>query len=144
MSGYRSPAILDTDVASYTLKAVPIGWDYRELIAPYEAYIAFVTAAQLLCGAERRDWGSRRRLELDIFLAGCPVIPFRVGMERLFARLMIERERAGRRLEESDAWIATTAIFHEIPLVTHDGDFIGTPGLRIITASDAHTARRLQ
>ena len=56
-------------------------------------------------------------------------------MERLYARVMIDRERAGKRLEMTDGWIATTAIYYEVPLVTHDSDFVGTPGLRIITAS---------
>jgi hypothetical protein len=56
-------------------------------------------------------------------------------MERLFAQVMHERESIGRPLAFSDALTATTAVFHEVPLVTHDADFVHTRGLRIITAS---------
>jgi hypothetical protein len=65
-------------------------------------------------------------------------------MERLYAQVMVDRERMGKRLEKADGWIATTAIYHDVPLVTHDGDFVGTRGLRIITASAEARAAQLR
>ncbi len=56
-------------------------------------------------------------------------------MEKLFAQVTHERERTGKRMEYPDAWTATTALFYDMPLVTHDGDFLETRGLHIITAS---------
>ena len=65
-------------------------------------------------------------------------------MDRLYAKVMSDRERAGKRMEKADGWIATTAIYYDLPLATHDGDFLGTRGLRIITASAEVRAAHLQ
>ena len=144
MSNAKPIAVLDTDVASYLLKGVPIGWEYLALLRSYRASVSFITAAELLLGAERRGWGARWRLQLDLLLAQCSILPFKERMEHLYARVMVERERAGKRLEKMDGWIATTAIYYDAPLVTHDSDFVGTPGLRIITASEEARAAQLR
>ncbi|MEJ1966651.1 MAG: PIN domain-containing protein [Gammaproteobacteria bacterium] len=81
---------------------------------------------------------------LFLFLAGCPIIPFHEGMGRLYAQVMLDRERMGKRLEKADGWIATTAIYYGLPLVTHDRDFVGTRGLRLITASEEARAAQLR
>jgi predicted nucleic acid-binding protein len=135
MSDPKPIAVVDTDVASYLLKGVPIGFEYCKLLQGYQTSMAFVTAAELLFGAARRTLGRRRLLHLELFLTECPIIPFKVGMERVYAQLMIDRQRIGKPMDKADAWIATVAIYHSLPLVTHDANFVGTPGLRIITAS---------
>ena len=43
-----------------------------------------------------------------------------VELARVCGRLLAERERAGRTMEEFDAWIAATAIRHDIPLATNN------------------------
>ena len=144
MNSVKPVAVLDTDVASYVMKGVPIAWEYLTLLHGYQPGIAFITAAELRFGAERRDWGTRRRLRLDLFLQECLILPHEEGMARVYANVMANRERVGRRLEKADGWIATTAIYHKVPLVTHDSDFVGTPGLRIITASTEARAAQLR
>jgi predicted nucleic acid-binding protein len=144
MNSTKPIAIVDTDVASNLLKGTSIGCEYFGLLHGYRAAVAFVTAGELLFGALRRRLGPRRQLHLDLFLTECPIIPFEEGMERLYAQVMLDRERTGRRLEMADGWIATTAVFHDVPLVTHDKDFLGTRGLRIITASDEVRAAQLR
>jgi tRNA(fMet)-specific endonuclease VapC len=136
MSSARPIAILDTDIASYMLKGVTVGWEYLRLLRGYQSNVAFITAAELLFGAARKDLGPRRLAHLERFLAECPIIPFKPGMERVYARIMAEREEIGKPMEKPDAWIATVAMYHDAPLVTHDGNFAHTRGLRVITASD--------
>ena len=136
MSKARPIAILDTDIASYLLRGATVGWEYLRLLRDYQACVAFVTAAELRFGAARRDLGPRRLAHLERFLAECPVIPFKVGMDHVYARLMADREKIGKPMEKSDAWIATVAMYHDAPLMTHDGNFAHTRGLRVITASD--------
>jgi predicted nucleic acid-binding protein len=42
--------------------------------------------------------------------------------------------RKGRPIQTADAWIATTALMHSIPLVTHNpDDYAGVDGLTIIS-----------
>ena len=48
------------------------------------------------------------------------------------ARLRYERERSGRRLNTTGAWIAATAIMIDCPLAPHDGDFLDIPDLAVI------------
>lgn len=135
MKGSKGIAVLDTDVASLMLKGLPLGAEYKMLVRGYDLHLSFATAAELRVCANRNRLGARRRLYLDLFLVECPVIPYCEGMERLFAQVVDERRSIGRRLEFADALTATTALFHGVPLVTHDADFVDTRGLRIITAS---------
>lgn len=52
-----------------------------------------------------------------------------------WAEVMVAARRAGRRLETADAWIAATAALDSAPLITHNGnDYLGVPGLKVITA----------
>ena len=117
------------------LKGPPLGAEYRRLTHGYDLHLSFATAAELRVWANRNRLGARRRLYLDLFLVECPVLPYCAGMEWLFAQVMHERESMGRPLAFPDALTATTALFHGVPLVTHDADFVDTRGLRIITAS---------
>lgn len=42
--------------------------------------------------------------------------------------------RRGRRIECADAWIAATALLHDVPLVTHNrGDYAGVTGLNLLS-----------
>jgi predicted nucleic acid-binding protein len=131
---HKGFAIADTNVISYALKRESLAIQYAQLLTGYDIRISFVTCAELHRWAERDNWGSRRRALLKVFLSDYKVVPYSKGMEEVFARITTERQRAGRRLENSDAWIATTAIYHDVPLATHDADFVDTAGLRIITA----------
>ena len=134
--------IADTNIVSYAMKQFSIAQDYRQLLIGYEVHISFVTAAELHYWAKKDRWGVPRYLQLKRFLDQCPVVPFSRGMEEVFAEVMAERQRIGRRIERADAWIATTALYYDVPLVTNDEDFVHTRNLRIITTSaTVRTAR---
>jgi len=136
MSSVRPIAVIDTKIASYLLKGATVGWEYLRLLRGYQSNVAFITAAELRFGAARRDLGPRRLANLERFLAECPALPFKPGMERVYALIMADRDKIGKPMEKSDAWIATVAMYHDLPLVTHDSNFAHTRGLRVITASD--------
>jgi predicted nucleic acid-binding protein len=63
------------------------------------------------------------------------MIPCTAGIPERFAKVIVERDRAGRPILRDDAWIAATALHHDLPLVTHDTNFLGTEGLRVISAN---------
>ncbi|MGO4616535.1 type II toxin-antitoxin system VapC family toxin [Nocardia sp. 2YAB30] len=47
--------------------------------------------------------------------------------------LLVSRLRAaGRKVPINDSWIAATALAHDIPIVTQDGDYDAMPGLQVI------------
>src|SRR4051812_34897428 len=108
MSVAKPIAMVDTDVVSYLLKGDAIAWEYSRLLQGYKSAVSAITAGELRFGSLRRDIGPRRMLHLNEFLAECLVIPIAAGMDRVYAEVMFERQRMGRRLEKADGWIATT------------------------------------
>ncbi len=101
---------------------------YSDLLERFDCPLSRSRTPQL---GESGQWGARRRLDLRILLSRFPVIRCTPGVPELFAKVTAERERAGGRMTPDDAWIAATAIHHDIPLVTHDENFLNTNGLRI-------------
>lgn len=130
MDGGR--VIADTNVVSYLMKGAQLGQRFKPHLAGKIVGIAFVTVAEMHYGAERANWGEKRRRELEEHLKNFVVLPYSNDIAKVYARVVVERERAGRPISWPDAWIAATAIWHDIPLVTHDGDFAGVSGLKLI------------
>jgi predicted nucleic acid-binding protein len=127
--------LADTNIISYVFKRQPLGTRYNHLLIGREVRLSFVTVAELNSWAEDNNWGARRRLELRIFLSRFPMVPCTAGIPELFAKIMADRQRAGRPMLPDDGWIAATAMYHDLPLVTHDANFLGTEGLRVISAN---------
>lgn len=127
--------LADTNIISYAFKRLPLGDQYSRLLTGREVRVSFTTVAELHTWAEKDSWGARRRLEMQVFLARFPMIPCTAGIPERFAKICIERERIGRPILPDDAWIAATALHHDLPLVTHDTNFLGTDGLRVISAN---------
>jgi predicted nucleic acid-binding protein len=102
--------------------------------------LSFITLAELYRWPEERDWGPRRRAELDLLLERYAVAYPDEGLCRRWAVLIAAVRRAGRPLPFADSWIAATALHLDLPLVTHNpADFHGIPGLLVISAAPAST-----
>lgn len=125
--------IADTNIISYLMKGVELGQRYKHHLAGKVVGIVFVTVAELHYGAEKNNWGEKRRRELEAHLKNFVVLPYHNEIAKTYARVVVERERAGHPISWPDAWIAATAIWHRTPLVTHDGDFAGIAGLQVVT-----------
>ena len=107
---------------------------YRSEIDGLRAVISFQTREEVLFGAIRARWGDPRMNALRQNLSQYEVVSSSLELVEISANLRSERERAGRRLNTADAWIAATALMLECPLASHDDDFAGIPDLRIIRA----------
>lgn len=125
--------IADTNIVSYLMKGTELGQRYKPHLAGKVVGIVFVTVAEMYYGAEKDRWGEKRRQQLEGHLKNFVVLPYNNEIARIYARVVVEREREGRPISWPDAWIAATAIWHRTPLVTHDGDFAGITDLEIIT-----------
>jgi tRNA(fMet)-specific endonuclease VapC len=123
--------IPDTNVVSYLMKGTELGQRYKRHLAGKIVGIVFVTVAEMHYGAEKNGWGEKRRLQLEEHLKNFVVLPYNNEIAKVYARIVVERERIGRRIDWPDAWIAATALWHRIPLVSHDGDFADIIGLVI-------------
>jgi predicted nucleic acid-binding protein len=132
-SGRMTEIIVDTDVLSFLLKNHPIGRLYDADVAGRHAGISFMTVAELERWALLYKWSPQRVHWLRLYIARFTIVPSSPDLCRKWAEVMVAAQAAGRRIETADAWIAATALLHDVTLVTHNGsDFLGVPGLKLV------------
>ena len=127
------PAVLDTGVVSIIYNHDTRAAFYESNIRRMRPVISFQTLEELYIWPIRNNWGDRRRNELLRHIEQYEVIWPNADLARISAELRDERERAGRRLNTADAWIAATALLLECPLASDDRDFSGAPNLSLIS-----------
>ncbi len=97
--------------------------------------LSFATVAELWRGAYAKDYNPDSRRRLDAAIRQCVVIPPTQAVTDRWGRLADTERRAGRALggkeHAHDAWIAATALVHDLPLFTNDGHFADVPGLQL-------------
>lgn len=131
-----SLVLLDTDVASFILKGSSYADPYLLLISGQELALSFMTVAELFQWAILRQWGDRRLGQLEQYLLNYLIIPVDQPLCWQWARICAERKNIGRAISPQDAWIAATALRHDLPLVTHNiKDFQEIPHLRLLAPS---------
>jgi predicted nucleic acid-binding protein len=129
--------IADTNVISYLFGRSPLGLVYAQLIGHRTVGITGHTLSELRAGTIIGRWGERRRKDYTRFLEAYEHVPCCRGMAEVCGALRGLRRQAGAEIEWADAWAAACAMWLGLPLVTHDRDLEGIPGLRVITAHDA-------
>ncbi len=126
------PVVLDTGVVSFIYNGDDRAAFYEDRFIGMRLVISFQTLEELYIWPIKNKWGTRRRNELLRHLSLYEVVWPNLELVRLSAGLRADREKAGRRLNTADAWIAATALMLGCPLAYHDGDFDGIPGLQVI------------
>ena len=128
--------LLDTTIVSIFLKVEKIHETRRQQIESYLggkiALISFVTVAEMLFWAERRQWGEKKRAELDQRLRAYGVLDPSRSTAELWAETRRKCELSGKQVGAHDLWIAAAALEHDLPLVTADGDFDKVPDLTVV------------
>lgn len=128
--------ILDTNIVSFLMKGGPLAEAYVPHVQGKLLAIAFITVGEMYFGAENRNWGERKRKELETTLRNFVVIPYDHEIARCYGRLMAERKRNGQPIAPNDAWIAACATRHGVSLVTHNAkDFVGITSLEVVTVT---------
>lgn len=125
--------VVDTDVVSFEFKGDSRADLYDRHIEGKQAVISFMTIAELYKWAEDRDWGERRRAQLEEHMRSFTRHASSEALCRIWAEVMTGAAREGRRIEVADAWIAATAIIRDVPLITHNGrHYEGVDDLAVI------------
>ena len=132
MGSSGQPVVVDTSVVSIIFRGDGKAQFYEERIAGMHLVVSFQTLEKLYIWPIRNNWGTRRHNELQRHLSIYQVVWWNLELVRLSGELRAERERAGRRLNVADAWIAATALLLGCPLASHDRDFSGIPDLQVI------------
>jgi predicted nucleic acid-binding protein len=102
--------------------------------APERLAISVITAAELRAGVlVAQDLATRaQRLATLEYVLGLYLLPIDATVAEAWALLRVTLRDSGRRMKANDAWIAATAMAHNLPVVTQDRDFDDTPGLSVI------------
>lgn len=130
---------LDTMVVSALLhpsRSHPAAEEYRKRVAGRPIVISFVVVTELRYGALKAGWGELRSRALERDLSRFAIVQPDDGLMRRCAELRNTCERAGhplgQKIHEADRWVAATALYLDIDLVSEDLVFDGVPGLRVV------------
>jgi len=130
----RGPVVVDTNV--YSAGLVPdssLARRYEPLLLRRLEVLSFQTVAEVRYGALLRGWGTARFQHLEAAVARAEVVQTGPDLIRTYVELRVACERIGHALcqreHDADRWIAATALRLDIPLVSNDRIFEGTPGL---------------
>lgn len=129
--------VVDTDVASFIFKWHPeFAPRYLSIIRGFPLFISFMTVAEMRQGALGANWGPQKQNLLDAYLADFSVQDSNGLLCARWAGLRDESVRKGRPISVADAWIASSAIVLNAPLVTNNpSDYLHLDGLQVIAAA---------
>jgi tRNA(fMet)-specific endonuclease VapC len=111
---------LDTDVASYLFKNSPQARQFRPLLKGTRPALAFVSVAELFKWALKRRWSHQKVEQSEATLRRYVVVPYDRDLAWAWARLVAACEDIGWPIAPSDAWVAATAIRHDVPSLTNN------------------------
>jgi tRNA(fMet)-specific endonuclease VapC len=130
----KKPILIDTDVLSYIYNEHSLARDYKDVLQDFQGFIALQSVAEMQYGAFLGKWGQARFEKLEKYLANYETIEPTTTTAVYWAQLQVQVRTVGRHIAPGDAWIAATALEHDLALVTHNvKDFESVQGLQIIS-----------
>ena len=127
--------LLDTDVFSILMKGTDTRAElYKRHVKGKTIALSFVTVGELFAWGVRRNWGAKKFADLEQRIKTAIVVPYDLELCRQFGQLKAELMKKGKSVPSNDLWIATCALRHSLPLVTHNAKhFAQIPGLTLIS-----------
>jgi predicted nucleic acid-binding protein len=134
--------LLDTDAFSFLMKRTDTRAElYKPHVKGKTIALSFITVGELFAWGVMRNWGASRFAELEHRVKTAVVVPYDLELCRKFGQLKSELMKKGISVSSNDLWIATCALRHSIPLVTHNKKhFELIPDLKIISKLEAPQA----
>jgi tRNA(fMet)-specific endonuclease VapC len=128
-------AVVDTDVVSMLFKGKAGALAYQPHMRGRLLGISFMTLAELERWALERAWGPGRRQELVQHVAHYTVLPASRDLCLSWAEICFAAKKKGRPIQTADAWIAASALYYQVPLITNNRrDYSMVDGLVLISA----------
>lgn len=129
-----SDVVVDTDVVSFLFKRDTRADLYKPHLVGHRPVLSFMTVAELELWALIRNWGGTNKARMRQHLRNFITYPFDRALCTKWAEVTASARLNGHPVGCADAWIAATAMLHEIPLITHNrNDFAGVSGLILIS-----------
>jgi tRNA(fMet)-specific endonuclease VapC len=137
---FNDPVLIDTDVLSYLHNEYSLANAYRNLLVNRQAFVSLQTIAEMKHGSMLKSWGTKRVLHLENFLTYYTLLLPNEKTAMLWAQLRTQVRNVGRHIKPDDAWIAATALEHDLVMVTHNvKDFESVEGLQILSLNPKNT-----
>lgn len=123
--------VLNTNVLLHLIRGQALGTKIDQAFGLtstlHRQIVSIVTQAELSVIADRKRWGEAKRSALQYALDNLVVIPID-GIELVDAYVSISRadsegDEGARNMGKNDVWIAATALYTQLPLLTTDKDF---------------------
>ena len=125
-------AIVDTDVVSMLFKGDTRALAYRVHVTGRLLGIFFMTLAELERWTLERSWGSTRKLKLAKHVTRYTVLPVCRELCVRWAEVAFAAKQRGRPIQTADAWIAASALYYQVPLITNNqSDYSFIEGLTL-------------
>jgi tRNA(fMet)-specific endonuclease VapC len=107
--------------------------DLRGQVAPTEALaVTAISVGELIHGVFKSSRVAENLARADVLLTALTILPYDEQAGRTFGRIKADLENAGMKLPDLDLQIASIALQHSVPLVTHNQrHFKRVPGLVI-------------
>lgn len=126
--------VVDTDVVSFLFKEDTRAVSYEAHLAGKDLIISFMTIAELWQWASQKNWGENKRRKLQQHIDTFTILHSDDDLCLTWAEVVESARRNGQPIDTADAWIAATALFHKLPVVTHNRKhYAGVDGLIIIS-----------
>ncbi|MGD9562218.1 MAG: PIN domain-containing protein [Pyrinomonadaceae bacterium] len=127
-------AVVDTDVFSFIFKNDTRASIYEPHLEDRFLFLSFMSIAELLHWSLNRNWGRLQKDRLDRAFRSYSIQYSNRDICLHWASISNERQWLGKPLASSDTWIAATALYLDVPLITHNAKhFEHINGLALIT-----------
>jgi predicted nucleic acid-binding protein len=138
ISPLEDRVVLDTDVVSFVFKEKEQAKFFYPYLKNRILAISFITVGELYDGVRKDRWGNNRVSSLERFLQNCLILEYDYGLCVTWAEIKYDCEQSRHPIDESDCWIAASAIHYRCPLATNNArHFTHVKGLCLIAPSQA-------
>jgi predicted nucleic acid-binding protein len=102
--------------------------------SPADGSVSIITIGEFRLGILAARDATTRASRLSTFLDASELNPLPIdeNVAEAWAQLRITLRDAHVKMSVNDSWIAATAMAHNIPVITQDGDFVEGLGFDII------------
>ena len=112
--------LVDTNVFSYFLKDDTRNKLYKPHLKDQFLFLSFMTYAELYVWQLNRGWGLNLITKMNSALMRYSVQNSNPSICEIWAEIMFDSQKSGKPIDHPDAWIAATAIYLDVPLVSHN------------------------
>lgn len=128
--------LVDTDVVSFGFKDDTRSDLYEPDLQDNFLLVSFMTLAELNFWNLKNNWGEKRKVDFAEYLEKYLTIYPDEDICKIWAEIQTDAYKKGRPIDSADAWVASVALYFDIPLVTHNRrHFENVENLTIISAS---------